>query len=576
MNRTFALLAAIIGAGYPRFATLKERHQEAIMRMLFDWNNPQNGHWNHDGYAVMTKKYLRSIWSDDAKARSVMQGEYFIILYGDNHKGYARGYEPQAHMRDAFFKFQKTVLEEAKVLTDDEFDPVGKDKGTRGASLFEALSLLKIPTKLPAAPIRSRIDGKSLGGTKERKSGWTDVRVAPFVPINKEKLLDYVQDCQDKDYKAAAEKLLVFANNTICPGCIPVLYEQKKSGRIYEIEYAMQSTPRSVRQAALSGNWDYDIRNCHFAIFAKWAAMLDKKTPNVSEYLARKDEIQQVLADAANVSKEEIKSALLSLLYGAELRSTSSSWAQREYGVSSIQKTLGDAQSAVFVKLPFVIALTRELRAVGGAIIRSMSKSRGLVVNSFGGLMDPATSSNRQILCHGLQGVEAKALHAVVGKYGEDIILCMHDGWVSRKKLDVGELERVIQNATGFNLDVKESLIQYTGVPLIRPSLLLPDGTLYVDDWLKKEDLGESKIQTGDSDIVDNYYINQRVKKNSPESLPVQSVLLGVAPVISGATVKMAQYGEPRVPQGLRYLAVSNRPKWAQVVPNRIDGLLHV
>jgi hypothetical protein len=60
------------------------------------------------------------------------------------------------------------------------------------------------------------------------------------------------------------------------------------------------------------------------------------------------------------------------------------------------------------------------------------------------------------LLCHALQGVEALTLKAVVTEHGEDILLCMHDGWVSRRRLNCSKLQNLIYVATGFELEIEE------------------------------------------------------------------------------------------------------------------------
>jgi hypothetical protein len=59
-------------------------------------------------------------------------------------------------------------------------------------------------------------------------------------------------------------------------------------------------------------------------------------------------------------------------------------------------------------------------------------------------------------LCHALQGVEALVLKTVVEHCGDQILLCMHDGWVARDRLNCRELEALIETSTGFPLGIEE------------------------------------------------------------------------------------------------------------------------
>jgi len=51
-------------------------------------------------------------------------------------------------------------------------------------------------------------------------------------------------------------------------------------------------------------------------------------------------------------------------------------------------------------------------------------------------------------------------LRTVIDAYPEDVVLPMHDGWVSPRRLDVAELERLILDKTGFTMRVEEEQIE--------------------------------------------------------------------------------------------------------------------
>jgi len=55
-----------------------------------------------------------------------------------------------------------------------------------------------------------------------------------------------------------------------------------------------------------------------------------------------------------------------------------------------------------------------------------------------------------------LQGVKALALKSVVAHHAEGILLCMHDGWFSRQRLDCDQLKDLVKSATDFELEIEE------------------------------------------------------------------------------------------------------------------------
>jgi hypothetical protein len=72
----------------------------------------------------------------------------------------------------------------------------------------------------------------------------------------------------------------------------------------------------------------------------------------------------------------------------------------------------------------------------------------------------PRRRSPAALLSHLLLGIEALMLRTIIDAYPEDVVLPMHDGWVSRRKLDVVELERLIFDKTGFAMSIDEEQIE--------------------------------------------------------------------------------------------------------------------
>ena len=77
-----------------------------------------------------------------------------------------------------------------------------------------------------------------------------------------------------------------------------------------------------------------------------------------------------------------------------------------------------------------------------------------------------------KILAHILQGVESQALLAILRAYPADIVLLQHDGFVSRCPLDIGGLEQLVLEATGFvmRLGVEQLELPVASSPATRIS----------------------------------------------------------------------------------------------------------
>jgi len=248
----------------------------------------------------------------------------------------------------------------------------------------------------------------------------------------------------------SALRLLRLSRNKRWPSQIPLLYEQKSTGRLTEVLFSIQSTQREVLSAALDGHWDYDLNNAHFSILSAWAKRLGKTTPVVDHYLRNKKAIRAEVSAHCDSKIDLIKECLIALLYGAPL-SSNPDYAQ-------IPKKLGVEKARLFANHPFVKSLKKEISELGSVVAADTHCTRGCYVNAMGIEAPQFEKKNAtfNLLCHALQGVEALALKTVVTQHGEEILLCMHDGWVSRRRLDLKKLKRIIYAATSFELEIEE------------------------------------------------------------------------------------------------------------------------
>jgi hypothetical protein len=108
-------------------------------------------------------------------------------------------------------------------------------------------------------------------------------------------------------------------------------------------------------------------------------------------------------------------------------------------------------------------------------IVADTHSTRGCYVNAMGIEAKKITKKDPtfNLLCHALQGVEALALKTVVTQHGEDILLCMHDGWVSRRRLDLKKLKRRIFRTQQKQMEALLSRWHPIG---IHQKILLADG----------------------------------------------------------------------------------------------------
>jgi len=415
-----------IAEEYAPYQELQTEHQRIIAQMLWMMTQTQYRHLRYPSGIALPKNLIRRLWNSENIMQRVIKSNYFVVLMGDNFSGYCSSYFPEPYMCRALIK----TLEYKE--PEDFIDIYGSS------------------IKIPKNPILSR--SAESKDKKKSNSKWKGIKCKHPIPINIDSLNYFVSITDNSRHQMAALRILKEARNITCFGQIPVLYEQKKTGRINEILSGLQSTPREVVKSAFSGAWDYDISNCHFAILGKWAKKLNHSSPVIDYYLANKKKIRQELALACkpDLNSDEaiklIKKCLLSLVYGAVLNDDESR--------SSIGKTLGEESATKFVSHQFVKNLTLEIRTLQKFIISDLPKHAGRYGNHMGIYTDE--KDPKKLLSHALQGAEAMALKSILKHFGEDILLCMHDGWISQKRLKKADLERIIKTTTGFSLEVEE------------------------------------------------------------------------------------------------------------------------
>ena len=407
----------------PRFAALADRHQQHIARMLWDYANSRYQHRRYGGAAFSTD-YMRALWGS-LRTRNRIVKDFFVSIQGDNLNHLISDFAPYDFLGRAFVDY----LEDETPI--DFLD---------GAKRM----------RMPINPILSRAASNNPEVRFPKHSKWHGINPSRYMPINQAALRTFYCDSADPRRKVSALRLLKLSRNTRCPGEIPVLYEQKSAGRLTEVLFALQSTQREVMSAALSGYWDYDLNNAHFSVLSAWAKKLGRSTSVVDDYLLNKRDIRLQLAKHCDASPDNIKSCLIALLYGAPLHSNPD--------FAEIPKILGKASARLFVSHPFVRELKREIAEVGAHIVADTYTSRGCYVNAMDIEAPEQKKRNAKfnLLCHALQGVEARALKAVIAEHGDEILLCMHDGWVARRRLNCEQLKALINSATGFELDIEE------------------------------------------------------------------------------------------------------------------------
>jgi hypothetical protein len=242
---------------------------------------------------------------------------------------------------------------------------------------------------------------------------------------------------------------------------IPHRYEEKDCGRLNAVGVNLQSAPSEIKAAALHGCWEYDFSNCHYSNLAQLAQRVGVDLPEVRWYLENKDDLRKSLAARIGATYDEVKTCLIAgPLYGAHSRLSERAAIQQLLGRESARKLFEDPQYR---------ALKGDVARARDRIIRAARVEQERLFNAVGSSVSLLETEGRRsgkrrspaaLLSHLLLGMEALMLRMVTDAYPDDVVLPMHDGWVSRRRLDVAELERLILDMTGFAMRVEEEQIE--------------------------------------------------------------------------------------------------------------------
>lgn len=227
-------------------------------------------------------------------------------------------------------------------------------------------------------------------------------------------------------------------------------YVESESGRLYGKNINLQTVPRSIKQAALHGMWEYDFSNCHYTILHQLAAQYGVECNAIGDYLERKREVRHQLMRDLGIGEQQAKDCLIALIYGARFSHRAK---------DAIPRFIGKEKAERLYQHPLYVALRDDVAKARRELLLWWPRSRKRLQNAHGKWI-LESKSPAQILAHLLQGIEAQMLEAVrkMDTAGH-ILLLQHDGFASRQRLDIPAMREAIKVATGFDMPIEEQRI---------------------------------------------------------------------------------------------------------------------
>jgi hypothetical protein len=296
----------------------------------------------------------------------------------------------------------------------------------------------------------------------------TEIEEAIYV-----RLMRHCEDMTMLEHAIVSYQNLIIQINIVArqinrePGLIPVLYTEIKSGRLYGDGLNPQTWPRELRKAAFNGQCDYDLENCHYAIFSQLAKLQGISTPGIDDYLENKCTMRKTIAEAVGISNDDAKQCLIALIYGARLSTRKG---------NAIPKLIGTDKAAKLFKCLSYTSLYTDIKKASESILKAHMRPQGLInamrktitrgkLNDTTAKQVAGKKKKVDLLSHIVQGYEAKMQEIAVQLHGETITLLQHDGFTStNRNIDTDALCREIEHQTGLKMSIERE-------PLKNPSI---------------------------------------------------------------------------------------------------------
>jgi len=296
--------------------------------------------------------------------------------------------------------------------------------------------------------IKVKLEELGLGNLQNLKDwGLTGVKVNNTKDKSLESLLskDFTQD-GIKQRMMQIDKLLA-TSKQIGNSKVNVNYYEVNTGRYHTKAGILQGYYKSVRYAALSGCYEYDLEAAHQNILVQ---LLDREGVSFNEldvvrdYISNKAAIRISLAKELNTTVTIVKIIIQELTYGAKLYN---------HYTGAIYKTCDGEYQLIerIINNPWLIELADSFSIAHDRLVGDDKQ----VVNAVG--IEVETTKKAKDMAHILQGYERQILDSLIARCNtKDIAILLHDCVIFYNEQSPEKLSQFVREETGFNLKFSE------------------------------------------------------------------------------------------------------------------------
>jgi len=247
-----------------------------------------------------------------------------------------------------------------------------------------------------------------------------------------EKFRLYLQNTCDKpkDWRERRIKECNFVLDLAEDGIVTTYYYYNRTNRFTAIGTSLQTISKEVRNAALTGYYEYDLVACQQQIIAQ-----NFDCPTVKAYADNRTEWRGTFAERFGESVKNVKNAITAMCYGGGIKEETTSISEMLINYDGFRR---DSD---------VVEMDREL-------------DEAAVEMAENGTWYSATRNIRTNLAYFGQREESRILHALMKH--TDPKLLVHDSIILDQDLPVEWLERVIYEETGYVMRIEKKRVDIT------------------------------------------------------------------------------------------------------------------
>ena len=236
------------------------------------------------------------------------------------------------------------------------------------------------------------------------------------------------------------------------------------SGRLFGIgELHLQRLKKTARRLCYHGTgwWDYDFVACHPRLFLNLANAVDHECPFLRDYLDHRATISEEWAEDLDLPTSKIKRLINAMIYGQPISESPHSSLCQLIGKDGVQRVKQNLYyAAIWGEIREARTIIIDRHTKGDVVINAVGRERRPLGNEKG-----KRTRATKLLSHILNGYERWALEIACGER-DDVLVLMHDGWVSRTERNTKEIGRQIRKQSkkrfSFQLHLKVKS-EYTG-----------------------------------------------------------------------------------------------------------------